>query len=68
MYDGSLPKELKKDLIYHLAQRKDDRSLTKLIAIAKSDPAQELRKEALYHLGQSKDPRALKALEEIVAP
>lgn len=68
VYDGALPTDLKKDLLYHIGQRQDDRSLTKLIAIAKSDPSRELRKDGLYYLAQSKDPRALKALEEIVIP
>jgi len=68
VYDTALPTALKKDLLFHIAQRKDDRALAKLIAIAKSEPNQDLRKDALFHLAQSKDPRALKALEEIVTP
>jgi HEAT repeat protein len=64
VYDR-VPVALKKDIIFHLAQRG---ALDKLISIAKSDPNQELRKDALFHIGQSKDPRALKALEEIVNP
>ncbi|MEO8562798.1 MAG: HEAT repeat domain-containing protein [bacterium] len=59
---------LKKEVIFHIAQRGDAASLDKLIAIAKTDPTPALRKEALFHIGQSKDPRALKALEEIVNP
>lgn len=64
VYDR-VPMALKKDIIFHIAQRG---GLDKLIAIAKTDPNQELRKDALFHIGQSKDPRALKALEEIVNP
>jgi HEAT repeat protein len=64
VYDR-VPVALKKDVIFHIAQRG---GLEKLITIAKSDPNQELRKDALFHIGQSKDPRALKALEEIVNP
>ncbi|MEO5815978.1 MAG: HEAT repeat domain-containing protein [Gemmatimonadaceae bacterium] len=64
VYDR-VPVALKKDIIFHLAQRG---GLDKLIAIARTDPNQELRKDALFHIGQSKDPRALKALEEIVNP
>jgi HEAT repeat protein len=59
---------MKKEIIFHIAQRHDGASLDKLIAIAKSDPNPQLRKEALFHIGQSKDPKALKALEEIVNP
>jgi len=64
VYDR-VPVALKKDIIFHIAQRG---GIEKLIAIAKNDPNQELRKDALFHIGQSKDPRALKALEEIVNP
>ena len=67
-YDGTSTAEVKKDVIFYLAQNKDPKALDKLIAIAKRDPSIELRKEALFHIGQSKDPRALKALEEIVTP
>ena len=67
VYDR-VPVAIKKDVLFHLAQRGDARSLDKLIMIAKSDPNLELRKDALFHIGQSKDPRALKALEEIVNP
>lgn len=66
-YD-KVPVTLKKDILFHIAQRRDGASLDKLIAIAKSDPDREMRKDALFHIGQSKDPRALKALEEIVNP
>ncbi|MEP7002735.1 MAG: HEAT repeat domain-containing protein [bacterium] len=59
---------IRKEIIFYIAQRHDDASLAKLIAIAKSDPNPQLRKEALFHIGQSKDPKALKALEEIVNP
>jgi len=68
VYDGTTTAEVKKDIIFSLAQSKDPKALDKLIAIAKRDPSIELRKEALFHIGQSKDPRALKALEEIVTP
>jgi HEAT repeat protein len=68
VYDGTTTAEVKKDIIFSLAQSKDPKALDKLIAIAKRDPSIELRKEALFHVGQSKDPRALKALEEIVTP
>jgi HEAT repeat protein len=67
-YDGTTTTEVKKDVIFYLAQSKDPKALDKLIAIAKRDPSIDLRKEALFHVGQSKDPRALKALEEIVTP
>ncbi len=59
---------MKKEILFHLASRRDGPSLDKLISIAKSDPSQELRKDALFHIGQSKDPKALKALEDIVNP
>ena len=68
VYDTQLPVELKKDLIFYLAHRKDEKSVTKLIDIAKREPNQALRRDALFYLGQSKDPRAVKALEEIVIP
>ncbi|MEP6729070.1 MAG: HEAT repeat domain-containing protein [bacterium] len=67
VYDR-VPVQLKKEILFHIAQRHDAASLDKLIAIAKSDPSPELRKDALFHISQSKDPRALKALEEIVTP
>lgn len=68
VYDTGLAFELKKDILFYIAQRKDDKSVTKLIDIAKRESNQQLRKDALFYLGQSKDPRALKALEEIVVP
>jgi HEAT repeat protein len=67
VYD-KVPFVLKKDILFHIAQRHDAASLDKLIAIAKSDPNMELRKDALFHISRSKDPKALKALEEIVTP
>ena len=67
LYDKVSP-SLKREVIFHIAQRGDAASLDKLIAIAKSDPTAALRKEALFHIGQSKDPRALKALDEMVNP
>ena len=67
VYD-KLPPALKKDVIFHIAQRRDGPSLDKLISIAKSNPSMEMRKEALFHPGQSKDPRALKARGEIGTP
>jgi len=67
VYDR-VPVALKKEIIFHIAQRRDGAALERLISIAKSDPNRELRKDALFHIGQSRDPRALKALEEIVVP
>jgi HEAT repeat protein len=66
--DTREPEELRKNALFHLAQRDDPGSLDRLITVAKSSPTPALRKEALFHIGQSKDPRALKALEEIVNP
>lgn len=67
VYDR-VPEQMRKEIIFYIAQRRTAASLDKIIQIAKSDPSPQLRKEALFYVGQSKDPKALKALEEIINP
>ena len=51
-----------------LSQRDDDRSMRKLMDIARSDPDAAVRKQAMFWLGQSKDPAAVKFFKEILTP
>jgi HEAT repeat protein/outer membrane protein assembly factor BamD (BamD/ComL family) len=64
---GQLPdRELKGQLFFTLAQRKEPEAVDKLIEVARAEPDAALRKQAIYWLSQSQDPRALGVLLEII--
>jgi HEAT repeat protein len=66
IYDRMSDRELREQVIFVMAQRRDAGAVDKLIAIARTDKDRELRKRAIFWLGQSRDPKALKAIEELV--
>lgn len=66
LYDAMPPGELREQLIFVLAQRRDPAALDKLIAIARNDKDPDSRKKALFWLGQSHDPRAIAAINEVI--
>lgn len=66
LYDRVQNQEMKEQLIFVYAQRREPAALDKLLDIAKREPDKELRKRAIFWLGQSHDPRAAQALMEIL--
>ncbi|MBK8247739.1 MAG: HEAT repeat domain-containing protein [Gemmatimonadetes bacterium] len=66
MYDRMTDREMREQVIFVVAQRRDAGAVEKLIDIARTDKDRELRKRAVFWLGQSKDPKALKAIEELI--
>ena len=66
IYDRVANQEMREQVIFVLAQRKDPASVDKLVDIARNDKDREMRKKALFWLGQSRDPRVIKLLEEIL--
>ncbi|MBL8960084.1 MAG: HEAT repeat domain-containing protein [Gemmatimonadetes bacterium] len=66
MYDRVTDREMREQVIFVLAQRRDAGAVDKLIDIARTDKDREMRKRAIFWLGQSKDPKALKAIEELI--
>ena len=59
--------ELRKQLIFSVADMDSEAGLDLLIEIARSDPSNEMRQMAIFWLGDSGDPRALEYLEELLA-
>lgn len=66
LYPRLTERELKEQLIFVMSQKHDEDAVTRLMAIAKSDPDRELRKKAIFWLGQSNDPRVKDFLLEII--
>lgn len=66
LYKSLTDGELKEQIIFGYAQRKDPAAVDRLITIAKTDKDPELRKKALFWLGQSRDPRAVDVLEQFL--
>lgn len=66
IYDRVSNQEMREQVIFVLAQRRDAVAVDKLFDIAKNDRDREMRKKALFWLGQSRDPRVLKLLEDIL--
>ncbi len=66
LYDTMEEREMREQLVFVYAQRKEPEAVDKLIAIARSDPDDELRRKAFFWLGQSKDPRVAQFLLEII--
>ena len=67
--DGELQTpELREQFTFVLSQRDDDRSMRKLMDIARTDRDGDVRKKAMFWLGQSKDPAAVKFFKEILTP
>ena len=59
--------ELRKQLIFSVADMDSEAGLDLLIEIARNDPSNEMRQMAIFWLGDSGDPRALEYLEELLA-
>jgi HEAT repeat protein len=66
LYKGLRDTELKEQVIFGYAQRKEPAALDRLIEIAKTEKEPELRKKALFWLGQSRDPRVVDVLEQFL--
>jgi HEAT repeat protein len=68
LYSRLTNSEMKQQLIYAFAQRKDAAFVDKLMDIAKNDKDAELRTTAIYWLGQvaSRDPRVMKFLADLI--
>lgn len=59
--------ELRKQLIYSIAEIDSEAGVDLLIDIARDDPSYEMRQMAIFWLGDSGDPRALEFLEQLLA-
>ena len=66
LYKSLTDSELKEQIIFGFAQRKEPAAVDRLITIAKTEKDTELRKKALFWLGQSRDPRAVDVLEQFL--
>jgi HEAT repeat protein len=66
LYGKLSDRELKKQLIWVLSDRRDTAAMDRLIEIAKHDPDPEMRKKAIFWLGQSHDPRVKQLLIDII--
>jgi HEAT repeat protein len=66
LYDRLPDLELKRQVLFALAQRKEAAALDKLSEIARRDPDLAQRKQAIYWLSQTGDPRAAEVLLELL--
>ena len=66
MYDRMPGAEMKEQVIFVLAQKRDAEAVDRLMQIARTEKDPALRKQAIFWLGQSKDPRAARFLLEII--
>lgn len=66
LYDRITDKQMKEQVIFTLAQRRETEAADKLMAIAGKDADKDMRSKAIFWLGQSRDPRVLKFLEELI--
>jgi hypothetical protein len=64
--DPGTDREVRKQAVFALSQRRSEEAVPALIRIARSNEDPELRKTALFWLGQSNDPRAIDLFEEIL--
>ncbi len=66
LYSRLTDREMKDQVIFVLAQRREPAAVDKLLDIAKNDKDSELRKKAIFWLGQSKDSRAQQFLLDLI--
>jgi HEAT repeat protein len=67
LYDRTRDVEMKEQLIFVYAQRRNDSAaLDKLIDIVRNEPDTRLKGRAIFWLGQIRDPKAIAVLEEII--
>jgi HEAT repeat protein len=66
LYERLPDLELKRQVLFALAQRKEPEAVDKLIEIARRDPELAQRKQAIYWLSQTRDPRAAEVLLELL--
>ena len=64
--EPDVDREVRKQAIFALSQRRDKEGIPSLIKIVRTNRDPELRKQALFWLGQSNDPRALDLIEELL--
>jgi HEAT repeat protein len=67
LYNSLEDREMKKQLIFVLSQRKEKEALDKLFEIARTEDDVEIRKQAIFWLSQAKDERVIEFLEEILS-
>jgi hypothetical protein len=65
--EAAVDREIRKQAVFALSQRRNDEGVTALIQVARTNRDPEIRKNALFWLGQSHDPRALVLFEEILS-
>lgn len=58
---------VRRDAIFHLAQRKNGEGVPALIRVVRKSKHRDLRRDAIWHLSQTRDPRALALFEELLA-
>lgn len=66
LYDRLPDQELRRQLLFTLAQRKEPAAVDKLIDVARRDPDLAQRKQAIYWLSQTRDPRVAEMLLELL--
>jgi HEAT repeat protein len=66
LYDRTRDTEMREQLIFVYAQRREPAALDQLFTIARREPDQELRKKAIFWIGQSRDPRAAQVLADLI--
>jgi len=66
LYDRLDQPSLRSHYTFVISQRRDDKSIEKLIDIAQHDTDRDVRHQALFWLGQSRDPRALAFIRDLV--
>ncbi|MCC6316745.1 MAG: HEAT repeat domain-containing protein [Gemmatimonadaceae bacterium] len=66
MYDRVTNQEMREQVIFVLAQRRDPAAVDKIFDIARNDRDKAMRSKAIFWLGQSRDPRVVKLLEELL--
>ena len=66
MYDGMQDREMREQIIFVLAQRKEPEAIDQLMHIAENDSDPQLQNKAVFWLGQSKDPRVAEFLLRLI--
>lgn len=66
LYGRMTDREMKEQIIFVYAQRREPAAVDKLMEIAKNEKDRDLRKKAIFWLSQSRDPRAARFIEEII--
>ena len=64
--DDEADLSVRRDAVYHLAQRKDGEGVPALIRVVRQSKSRELKRDAMYHLSQTRDPRALALFEQLL--